>query len=90
MHYYRLFKRDYAVSELVGGMILLLIAVSSISAIYLFVFPLPIESDSINVDLAGFVEHEGYAYVKHMGGDYLDNYRVIIKSMDGTIILYGK
>ena len=87
MHYYRLIKRDYAVSELVGGMILLLIAVSSITSIYLFVFPLPFESDSINVELAGFVEHEGYAYIKHMGGDYLDNYRVIIKSMDGTIIL---
>lgn len=87
MHYYRLIKRDYAVSELVGGMVLLLIAVSSITSIYLFVFPLPFESDSINVELAGFVDREGYTFIKHMGGDYLDNYRVIIKSMDGTIIL---
>ena len=70
MHYYRLIKRDYAVSELVGGMVLLLIAVSSITSIYLFVFPLPFESDSINVELAGFVDREGYTFIKHMGGDY--------------------
>jgi hypothetical protein len=87
MHDYSLIKGNYAVSELVGGMILLIIAVSSISAIYLFVFPLPLESDSINVELAGFVDQEGYAYIKHMGGDYLDNYKVIIKTINGSIIL---
>jgi len=74
MHYYRLIKRDYAVSELVGGMVLLLIAVSSITSIYLFVFPLPFESDSINVELAGFVDREGYTFIKHMGGDYFETY----------------
>ncbi len=86
MHHLKLINGNYAVSELIGGMILVVIAVASISSIYLFVFPLPFESDSINVELAGFVDREGYAFIKHMGGDYLDNYKVIIKNMDGSII----
>ncbi len=86
MHHFKLINGNYAVSELVGGMILVVIAVASISSIYLFVFPLPLESDSINVELAGFVDRDGYAYIKHMGGDYLDNYKVIINNIDGSNI----
>ena len=86
----RLINGNFAVSEIIGGMILTLIAIISISAIYVFVFPLPLEADSINVELAGFVDNDGYAYIKHMGGDSLDNYRVIIRSMDGTTILSEK
>jgi hypothetical protein len=87
MHRFKFINNNYAVSELVGGMILVVIAVASISSIYLFVFPLPLESDSINVELAGFVDDTGFAYIKHMGGDYLDNFKVIISSMNGTVVL---
>jgi hypothetical protein len=83
-------NRHSAVSEIIGGMILTLIAIITISAIYIFVFPLPLEADSINVELAGFVDDDGYAYIKHMGGDSLDNYRVIIRSLDGATILSEK
>jgi len=83
-------NNNYAVSEVIGGMILILIAITSFSAIYTFVFPLPFQSDSINVELAGFVDNNGHAYIKHMGGDSIENYKVIIYSMNGDVILSEK
>ena len=48
-----------AVSEIVGAAILVLIAVSSFSAVYLYVFPLPIDRADLNVKIVGYVDYEG-------------------------------
>jgi len=87
MRKYYLIKDNHAVSEVIGGMVLILIAIASFSAIYMFVFPLPFESDSINVDLAGLVDNNGNAFIKHMGGDSLESYRVIVRELNGELIL---
>jgi hypothetical protein len=87
MRKYNLNNNSYAVSEIVGAMVLILIAIASFSAIYMYVFPLPFQSESINVELAGFVEDDGYAFIKHMGGDRLNIYKVIIRDLNGNIIL---
>ncbi len=87
MRKYYLINEKHAVSEVVGGMVLILIAIASFSAIYMFVFPLPFQSDSINVELAGIVDNNGKAIIKHMGGDYLESYRVIIRELNGELIL---
>jgi len=77
---------DYAVSELVGGLILIMIALTTFSAIYMYVFPLPLPSEEINVQLVGYVDSNGNAVIKHMGGESLDRYRVDVKYVDGTLI----
>lgn len=77
---------DYAVSELVGGLLLIMIAVTTFSAIYMYVFPLPLPSEEINVQLVGYVDNNGNAVIKHMGGEPLDTYRVDVKYVDGTLI----
>jgi len=77
---------DYALSELIGGLILIMIALITFSAIYMYVFPLPLPSAEVNVQLVGYVDNTGNAVIKHMGGESLDTYRVNVKYVNGTLI----
>jgi len=80
------FSEEYAVSEVVGGLLLVLIAVMVFSLIYVYVFPLPFPQQEPNVDLMGYVTDEGIAVIQHMGGESLSNYRIDIRDENGTLI----
>ena len=78
-------KSDYAVSEVVGGMILILIAVSAFAAIYIYLLP---EGPEVNVsvDIEGTVSDEGLVVLEHAGGQILESYNVVVYDSDGTSI----
>ncbi len=76
----------YAVSEVVGAVILLLIAIVVFATIFMYVFPLPIPPAEPNVKLSGYVNNNGAALIEHMGGESLKDYRIIIRELDGTLI----
>ena len=80
------FSDEYAVSEIVGGLLLILIALMVFSVIYLYVFPLPIPPPEPNVDLMGYVTDDGIAVIAHMGGESIFDYKVLVNQVDGTFI----
>jgi len=80
------FSEEYAVSELVGGLLLLLIALMVFSVIYLYVFPLPIPPPEPNVDLMGYVNDDGIAVIAHVGGESISDYKVLVNQVNGTFI----
>ena len=77
---------EYAVSELVGGLLLVLIAIMVFSAIYLYVFPLPLPASESNVKLEGYVTNDGLVVIEHKGGESLSYYRTDVKYINGTLI----
>jgi len=84
------FNGSYAISELVGGMLLVLIAISAFALVYNFVFPLPIPESETNTELIGYVNEQGQAIIEHMGGEPLYNYEIYIDgdlayTSDGTV-----
>jgi len=80
------FSEEYAVSEIVGGLLLILIALMVFSVIYLYVFPLPIPPPEPNVDLMGYVTDDGIAVIAHMGGEALSSYRIDVSYLNWTLI----
>jgi len=80
------FISEFAVSEVVGAMLLVLIALIAFAAIYLYVFPLPLPAPEPTVKLKGYVTDDGTAVLEHMGGESLSAYRIDVRQMDGTLI----
>ena len=80
------FIDEFAVSEVVGAMILVLIAAVTFAAIYMYVFPLPLPAPEPNVKLMGYVNDDGTAVIEHMGGESLSEYRIDVRKLDGTLI----
>jgi hypothetical protein len=75
-----------AVNEVIGGVLLLVIAVLAFSAIYNFIFPLPdLEVDS-HVKLTGYVTNNGSVMLEHIGGEVLTAYRIDIRAENGTLL----
>jgi hypothetical protein len=70
-------SNNHAISEIVGSVILLLIAVLSFSAIYLYVFPLPGYSAESNVDIQGSVSGQIPELI-HVGGETLQEYQIFV------------
>lgn len=80
------FIRDYAVSEVVGGLLLVVVAVISFSVIYAYFFhPLDPHYDT-SVKIEGTVNDDGYVMLKHVGGNPLESYKIVIRYPDGTYI----
>lgn len=77
------FIDEFAVSEVVGAMILVLIAIVAFAAIYLYVFPLPIPPPEPNVKLMGYVNDDGTAVIEHIGGEPLLSYKIYA---DGKLV----
>lgn len=80
--HHRTLSNNHAISEIVGSVILLLIAVLSFSAIYLYVFPLPGYVAESNVDIQGSVSGE-YPELIHVGGETLQEYQIFIDGEPG-------
>jgi len=79
------FKGNYAVSEVVGGMILVLVAVITFSAIYIYLFP-PAPDYDAGIKIEGFVNDDGLIILEHVGGNTLDSYRVVIRYPNCTYL----
>lgn len=78
-------RGGYAVSEVVGGILLLLIALMVFASIYMYLYPPP-PDDNINVKIRGAVTEEGDAVLEHIGGVPLTNYLIVVRYPNGTLI----
>ncbi|RLI55333.1 MAG: hypothetical protein DRO93_12035, partial [Candidatus Thorarchaeota archaeon] len=76
-------RDNHAVSEIIGGILLLLIALLVFASIYMYLYPPP-PDDNINVKIQGSVTEEGDAVLEHVGGDTLTNFLVIVSYPNGT------
>ena len=76
-------QSSYAVSEVVGALLLVVIALAAFSVIYMRCFPLPLPSEQSNVKLAGFVNDQGVAVLQHIGGETLRDFDVYVTQSDG-------
>lgn len=79
-------RHTYASNELLGGLLLLLIAILSFSAIYVFVFPLPAPDVETHVRLSAYVASDGSIVIEHDGGEVLTAYRVDVRDRNGTLL----
>ena len=73
-----LINNNYAVSEVIGATLLVLIAVASASYIYFQMLPVPIPTSEPNVKLMGYVTEDGEIIIEHMGGEILYSYEVMV------------
>ena len=73
-----LLANTYAVSEVIGATLLVLIAVVAAASIYNQMLPVPIPSLEPNIQLMGYVTENGDVIIEHMGGEILDSYEVYI------------
>jgi hypothetical protein len=76
--------RDYAVSEVIGAMLLVVIAVASFVAIYFYFLPVPFPSPEPHVQLQGYVTDDGTVVIEHMGGEQLTFYDILVKHQNGS------
>jgi len=76
---------NYAVSEVVGGMLLIVIALLTFAAIMFYLFP-TLEPVDESIKLQGYVTDDGTAVIEHVGGKSIYNYRVIVNQVNGTSI----
>lgn len=75
-----------AVSELVGGILILIIAIVVSATIYTQVLPFPIPPPEPNTQLMGYITEDGKVYIEHMGGETLFSYELYVKKLDETFI----
>jgi len=80
------FSNNYhAASEVIGAIILVLIAVGAFSVIYLQFFPIHLPSPEPHVQLAGYVTDSGQVVLQHVGGESLVSYDIRIEQSDGPL-----
>ncbi len=76
-----------AANEIVGGVILVLIAMVVFSLIYYEVFPLDVESPDPQVKIQGYVTESGEVIIEHVGGPALPYYEIYV---DGECVYVGE
>ncbi len=81
-------RSSYAVSEVVGALLLVVIALVVFAVIYSRCFPLPLPPGESNVKLAGFVNDKGIAVLQHIGGENIHDYDVYVTQSDGRHVYY--
>jgi len=79
------FRNNYAVSEIVGGILLVLIAIIAFTVISTQLYPSP-PDDEINVTIEGKVNESGFIILEHKGGGNLDSFEIIASHPNGTKI----
>jgi len=79
------FHNNHAVSEIVGGIFLIAIAVLAFAVIRFYLFPdLPPINE--NIKLIGYVNENGEAVIEHVGGKSLTDYRITVRETNGTLV----
>ena len=76
----------HAVSEVVGGVLLLAIAVLAFSAIYSCIFPLPGVESEQHAKMVGYVDLDGTVKIEHIGGEPLTAFRIDVKDINGSLL----
>ncbi len=77
------FQGKYASSEVVGGLILIVIAVLVFAVVRVYMFP-DLEPIDVDIKLEGYVTGKGIAVVEHVGGESISDYKVVVCNIDGT------
>ena len=75
---------SYAASEVVGAIILVLIAVGAFAAIYYQVFPVPLPSADSHIKLMGYIDDERNVVIEHVGGEALISYKILSVRENGS------
>jgi hypothetical protein len=79
-------KNNYAVTEIVSGLLMVSLAVVAFAAIYVF-FIYPAPDIPIPITIYGAVNDQGLIVLEHMGGVPIESYRLVVKHYpNGTII----
>ena len=76
---------DSAVSEVIGGLLIVFIAIVVSISIYTQTLPVPIPSPEPNVHLMGYITEDGAVIVEHMGGETLYSYEIFVSHSNDTI-----
>ena len=79
------FKKEYAVSEVVGGLILIIVAVVTFSAIYSYI-TLPGPDYNPSVEIIGSVTEEGNVMLQHCGGNTIEQCKIIVCEPNGNLL----
>lgn len=80
-------RNGYAVSEVIGAMLLVVIAVGAFAVIYSQVFPVKLPGPEPHIELAGYVTSNGTVVLEHIGGAPLSSYKFRIEHKNGTITM---
>ena len=78
-------RNNYAVSEVIGGLLIIVIAVSSFFFIKTYAFPDLDTPDEI-IDIKGYVTNDGDAVLEHVGGKSISSYKVELYDVEGNFI----
>lgn len=81
-----LLRGEYAVSPIIGGMILIVIAVAAFAVIYNDVTSKDLDIYRTNVKLEGSVTEKGLVILEHKGGDVLNSYSVDVYYPNNSLI----
>ena len=71
-------SNNYAATEIIGAILIIIIALIVSAFIYTQVLPFEIPTDKANVHVMGSVQDDGYLVLEHMGGATLDNYEILL------------
>lgn len=80
-----LLRNIYSVSEVVGSVLLLLIAIVAFAAIYTYLYPPP-PDQNIPVKINGMVDDSGSIVLEHVGGPTIESCEVFVRYIDGNLI----
>jgi hypothetical protein len=72
-----------AASEVIGAVVLVLIAIAAFGAIYFQLFPVPLPSPEPHVQIAGYATDSGKVVLQHVGGEQLISYTIRVEQSDG-------
>jgi len=86
MHKSIILAKSNAVSELVGGLLILIIAVVVSVTIYTQMLPVPLPAPEPNTQLMGYVTEDGKVYIEHMGGETLYYYEIYVTKSGETLV----
>jgi len=75
-----------AASEIIGGLLIVFIAIVVSISIYTQVLPVPIPSPEPNVHLMGYVTEDGTVIIEHMGGETIFSYEIFVSQSNETNI----
>jgi hypothetical protein len=76
-------ENSKAASEVIGAIILVLIAISVFGVIYFQLFPVPLPAPEPHVQLVGYVTDSGKVVLEHVGGEQLNTYTIRVEQSDG-------
>ena len=79
------FSKNYsAAAEVIGAIILVLIALGAFAAIYFQIFPVKLPSPEPHIQIKGYVADDGSVVLEHVGGEEINSCYILIQQSDGT------